>query len=184
MHRYGSRGARSSQELFSSDGSAWGYSAALLAALFTALALLCVRTLTVLGEPAHHAREAFHWGNLCGSLVLGLPRGWRPLEAFHMLEASRCVCSSCHGSGGASSSIFQCHHSLDSRWLTCEEGLAHANSKKDAAIMNHSSPKLDLQWSISHKCPKCVIHHPQNVVFSSRSKRNYLKMTNMSNMII
>eukprot|EP00435_Cladocopium_sp_Y103_P033169 s478_g8.t1 len=64
------------EELFSSDASAWGYSAALLAALFTALALLCVRTLTVLGEPAHHAREAFHWGNLCGSLVLGLPRGF------------------------------------------------------------------------------------------------------------
>lgn len=75
MHRYSNLSARSSQELFSSDGSAWGYSAALLAALFTALALLCVRTLTVLGEPAHHAREAFHWGNLCGSLALGLPRG-------------------------------------------------------------------------------------------------------------
>lgn len=63
------------KELFSGDGSAWGYSAALLAAFFTAIALLCVRTLTVLGEPAHHAREAFHWGNLCGSLALGLPRG-------------------------------------------------------------------------------------------------------------
>eukprot|EP00434_Breviolum_minutum_P046270 symbB.v1.2.041749.t1/scaffold8593.1/size5702/1 len=64
------------EEIFSGDGSAWGYSAALLAAFFTAMALLCVRTLTVLGEPAHHAREAFHWGNLCGSLVLGLPRGF------------------------------------------------------------------------------------------------------------
>eukprot|EP00913_Durusdinium_trenchii_P028993 g27184.t1 len=38
--------------------------------------LLCVRTLAVLGEPAHHAREAFHWGNLCGALALGLPRGF------------------------------------------------------------------------------------------------------------
>ena len=90
MHRSSNLSARSSQELFSSDGSAWGYSAALLAALFTALALLCVRTLTVLGEPAHHAREAFHWGNLCGSLALGLPRGLQPLEA------SRCFCSWCY----------------------------------------------------------------------------------------
>ena len=34
-----------------------------------------MRTLAVLGEEAHHAREAFHWGNLCGSLALGLPQG-------------------------------------------------------------------------------------------------------------
>ncbi|CAK8998508.1 unnamed protein product [Durusdinium trenchii] len=63
------------QDLFST-GTSWGYAAALFAAFFTAAALLCVRTLAVLGEPAHHAREAFHWGNLCGALALGLPRGF------------------------------------------------------------------------------------------------------------
>ncbi|CAJ1451493.1 unnamed protein product, partial [Effrenium voratum] len=64
------------QELFSlsRDGS-YGYLMAVLAAVFTAAALLTVRTLTVLGEPPHHAREAFHWGNLLGALVLGLPQG-------------------------------------------------------------------------------------------------------------
>ena len=46
-----------SQELFAKTGSSWGYAAALLAAFFTAMALLCVRTLAVLGEPPHHARE-------------------------------------------------------------------------------------------------------------------------------
>lgn len=65
------------KELFSSsDGSRWGYMAALLAALLTALAFLCVRTLTVLGEAPRHAREAFHWCNLLGSFALSLPGGF------------------------------------------------------------------------------------------------------------
>ena len=64
------------QELLSSaQNSTYGYMCCVSAAFFTAAALLCVRTLSVLDEAPHHAREAFHWGNLCGSLALGLPHG-------------------------------------------------------------------------------------------------------------
>eukprot|EP00439_Symbiodinium_sp_Y106_P083177 s323_g23.t1 len=62
--------------LSSAQNSTYGYMCCVSAAFFTAAALLCVRTLSVLDEAPHHAREAFHWGNLCGSLALGLPHGF------------------------------------------------------------------------------------------------------------
>ncbi|CAE7523987.1 CBWD2 [Symbiodinium microadriaticum] len=67
---------RTEELLSSAQNSTYGYMCCVSAAFFTAAALLCVRTLSVLDEAPHHAREAFHWGNLCGSLALGLPHGF------------------------------------------------------------------------------------------------------------
>jgi len=65
-----------SEELLAAHSSTYGYLCCVSAAFFTATALLCVRTLAVLGEAPDHAREAFHWGNLAGSILLGLPKGF------------------------------------------------------------------------------------------------------------